>query len=248
MRVLIADDNQINREFVKGVLEGNDFRLAEAADGEEAVAICRESRFDAILMDIRMPQLDGIEATRQIRELAGYRDCPIIALTADLQLEKSRDLEQLGFSACLLKPVSRDRLLAMLQQQLDPDAAADPEDSKPAAASPVDRQAALAAAGGSEDLVDRLLQMLRVELSAFLPRIEQAIAGERWAEARDMAHKTRGSAGYTGAKVLQEAASQLELAITREQPSEIHQAFQVLKQAAFDLERYLQQRGAESGA
>ncbi len=241
MRVLVADDNQINREFIKGVLERERFLIAEAADGRAAVECCRAGAFDLILMDIRMPGMDGVAAAREIRALPGFEQgaTTLIALTADLQLQQQTDLMQEGFDAVLLKPISRARLLETIEQTPGRRPA---RDRSGTARAPIDHDAALAAAGGSRDLVDRLTAMLVEETAQFLPRIETAIEAGDYAAAREMAHKTRGSAGYTGARVLQQTAAELELALTRRQRDEIDQALKHLRTAIAELNDYVKRR------
>ena len=244
MRVLIADDNQINRAFVRGVLEREHFQITEAPDGRSAVDCCRQDTFDVILMDIRMPGMDGVQAARKIRSFPGFEagEIAIIALTADLQLQQQTDLLQQGFDAVLLKPVSRVTLLDTLRQ---PSGASSSGDHSDAARGPIDEEAALAAAGGNRQLVDRLLSMLIEELGQFLPRIDAAIDTGDLANAREMAHKIRGSAGYTGARELQQAATELELSCARQQMAEISEALQHLRAASEELNEHFQRRSAD---
>jgi signal transduction histidine kinase/PAS domain-containing protein len=82
-RVLVVDDEPVNREVALMQLEAVDLLVDAAADGEEAVARARKNSYAAIFMDMQMPRLNGIEATRQIRQLAEYRNIPIIAMTAN---------------------------------------------------------------------------------------------------------------------------------------------------------------------
>lgn len=208
-RVLIADDNEINREFLFGVLAGEDYQIEQAVDGRAAIELCRKRTFDVILMDIRMPEVDGVEATARIRELPGYQRTPIVALTADLAQRRERELLRSGFDATLAKPVARRTLLNTLAR-LSGEAV---EEETIAADAPIDRQAALAAAGGNAELVDRLTSMLARELDQFRPAIAEAIERGEPERAREMAHKLRASAGYCGAKPVQRAAAALEEAL-----------------------------------
>ena len=206
-RILIADDNRINREFLVGVLAGEEYQIEQATDGSEAIELCRLRRFDLVLMDIRMPGVDGLEATRAIRRLPALRDVPIVALTADVALQRDAIRDE-AFAATLTKPVSRRELLGTLAGLLN---VADPteEDGR----EPIAMDAALAAAGGNRDLVDKLTGMLQRELEDFEPRISAAIDRKDWPAAREMVHKLRASAGYCGALPLAQAAQALEEAL-----------------------------------
>lgn len=120
LRVLVVDDNATNRLLLKRYLKGSASGIAEAADGAEAVARHEEGGFDVILMDIQMPVMDGIEATRQIRrrevaqQLSPVR---IIAVTANIMEHQSRGYLQEGMNDVLGKPVSKKTLLAKLEEE-----------------------------------------------------------------------------------------------------------------------------------
>ncbi|MCP5420193.1 MAG: response regulator [Gammaproteobacteria bacterium] len=114
-RVLIVDDNRINRRLARSILDAFTLRIDEAAQGEEAIAACQSTRYDLILMDIRMPGMDGMAVTRHLRQTAGglNQSTPIIGLTADL-LREDRDLIlSAGMNDCLYKPLSPDALEAI---------------------------------------------------------------------------------------------------------------------------------------
>ncbi|MEM9183086.1 MAG: response regulator [Pseudomonadota bacterium] len=232
MRILIADDNDINRDFLKAALGDPGIQIEEAVNGRQALDHFLQQPFDLVLMDIRMPEMDGIEATRAIRQAesrAGRtHGAKIIGLTADLQLSTTTNLQQQGFDNCLAKPISRDTV----RQLLASDVAPEPTMEESSATPVMDREAALAAAGGNVELLDRLMGMLQQELTRFLPEIRQAVASNDFAAARAPVHKLRGSAGYTGCLELKETAAKLELALTRGQPGEITPALDELAKAA----------------
>ncbi len=119
-RVLIVDDSPDNRLLLRAFLKGAASVLDEAADGREGVALFRERRYDVVLMDMHMPQMDGIEATRAMRALERERGgprTPILALTADDSVhDRQRSLEA-GCDEHLVKPVSKRALLAALAGQ-----------------------------------------------------------------------------------------------------------------------------------
>ena len=116
-QVLVAEDNPVNRRIVGKMLETLALSVTFAHDGSEAVAHCRQSRFDLVLMDISMPTMDGIEATGHIRAQDNFStpaSVPIIALTAHaLEEEKQRTLAA-GLDDYLVKPISRESLLSAL--------------------------------------------------------------------------------------------------------------------------------------
>ena len=118
-RVLVVDDEPINREIAKIQLESAGLSVDVAEDGADAVAMAQDVTYAAIFMDMQMPNIDGLEATQQIRRVPGYRDTPIIAMTANAFAEdKARCLEA-GMSDFIAKPFVPDQLFVALLRGLD---------------------------------------------------------------------------------------------------------------------------------
>jgi CheY-like chemotaxis protein len=121
--ILIVDDNATNRMVAGALCEMFGCTTQTADDGVEAVEAARASRFDLILMDIKMPRMDGIEATRAIRRLPGALGrVPIVALTANCDAEAAKIYLDSGMDAVVEKPIKPDRLLETLQMVLEPEA------------------------------------------------------------------------------------------------------------------------------
>jgi len=115
VRVLVTDDHPANRELVRLFLAGIGATITEAEDGEAAVDIAAEQAFDVILMDLRMPKLDGIGAVTRIRGVAGPNQAtPILAFTADAESAFDDRLQSLGFDGAVAKPVEPGRLIAAI--------------------------------------------------------------------------------------------------------------------------------------
>jgi len=118
-RVLLVEDNPVNQTVIEAMLRSLGYRVSLVADGAQAVHSASQEAFDAILMDCRLPIMDGYEATRLIRQLAGRADTPIIALTANaLQGDREACL-QAGMNDYLAKPFKRADLQQILQRWLD---------------------------------------------------------------------------------------------------------------------------------
>ena len=125
LRVLIADDNRINQQVVAKILEKSGHRTETVANGEQALDALESSAFDLVLMDVNMPVLNGIEATKLYRFAAlGQRRVPILALTADATAATAKRCTEAGMDACVTKPVEPARLLALIDRLV---ATADPE-------------------------------------------------------------------------------------------------------------------------
>jgi PAS domain S-box-containing protein len=117
-RILIVDDEPVNREVAQMQLEFVELDVDTAADGAEAVVMARKNFYAAIFMDMQMPKLNGVEATQQIRQLPGYRDTPIIAMTANAFAEDKAQCYAAGMNDFLTKPFNPDELFATLLRSL----------------------------------------------------------------------------------------------------------------------------------
>ncbi|MCC5920381.1 MAG: PAS domain S-box protein [Cyclobacteriaceae bacterium] len=124
-KVLLVDDNQINRQVASETLKKVGCHVEVAVDGAQAIAICQKEKFDIILMDVQMPKMDGVEATQYIKAHQ-LSDAPIIALTAYSMKEDESKFIQLGMDDYLSKPVKSDMLINKIKKWMtgqveDPD-------------------------------------------------------------------------------------------------------------------------------
>jgi len=115
LRILLADDNRTNQVVVAKILERGGHRTEVVANGEEALDALDRSSFDLVLMDVNMPVMNGIEATKLYRFTSlGERRVPILAMTADATPEAAERCVEAGMDACVVKPVEPARLLAII--------------------------------------------------------------------------------------------------------------------------------------
>ncbi|MDD9877421.1 MAG: CHASE domain-containing protein [Magnetovibrio sp.] len=119
LRILVAEDNELNQMILNSVLEPLGHDITIVSSGMEAVETVKSGGFDIILMDVRMPELDGPEATQAIRRLPGeVADIPIVAVTADVMEENVRGYAAAGMNATVFKPIDRRRLLSTINDVL----------------------------------------------------------------------------------------------------------------------------------
>jgi two-component system, sensor histidine kinase len=119
-RILIVDDHPANRDLLRIMLQAADCETAEAADGEQALAVLAVQPFDLVLMDVRMPVMDGIAATRAIRALdTPLRDVPVLAVTAEAMPEDAARCIAAGMDGHLAKPVTQAKLYAAIEAVFD---------------------------------------------------------------------------------------------------------------------------------
>jgi len=115
LSILVAEDNFIIRKLICKLLERQNFRPDLVCNGKEAVAAVRQKAYDLVLMDMQMPEMDGISAARAIRALAGpERDVPIIALTANALMGQREECRAAGMNDFLTKPIQPDTLYAAI--------------------------------------------------------------------------------------------------------------------------------------
>ena len=118
-RILVADDESINQEIARMLLEDVGLQVDTVDDGQQAVALAQTTTYAAIFMDMQMPHLDGVAATRQIREIFGYQTVPIIAMTANAFAEDKARCLDAGMTDFLIKPFASKALFALLLRSLN---------------------------------------------------------------------------------------------------------------------------------
>src|SRR5580704_8637850 len=115
MRALIAEDNAVNRELLRELLEARAFDVSEACDGEEALEMIARERPDVLLLDLGMPKLDGFGVLRKIRESTQLADMPVLAVTAYAMRGDREKALDAGFDGYVSKPIDA----VLLDQELD---------------------------------------------------------------------------------------------------------------------------------
>ncbi|HKA61522.1 MAG TPA: response regulator [Methylomirabilota bacterium] len=113
--VLYVEDNEFNRKIVRQLLGRTSYRLIEATDGEAGVSTARAERPDLIIMDIQLPRLSGLEATRQLKAAPETADVPIIVITSFALAGDEQKARDAGAAAYLAKPYSPRELLGMIR-------------------------------------------------------------------------------------------------------------------------------------
>ncbi len=228
LRILLAEDGKANQAMAVGLLSkwGHTVEIAET--GQEAVDRWQRGSFDAILMDIQMPVLDGIDATRRIRELEGDRPgggrIPIIAMTAHaMKGDRQRCLDA-GMDDYVSKPVRKPELAAALrgrqtestppdhpatESKLDP--SENPMSDGPAAAI-IDWNTALEILGGDRDFHRSLLDSAIAEVTDLRPQLDRALKDQNCDVAERLAHTIKGAARAVVAVRTADAAATVEQA------------------------------------
>jgi CheY-like chemotaxis protein/HPt (histidine-containing phosphotransfer) domain-containing protein len=202
-RVLLAEDNVVNQKLAVHLLEKQGHEVVVANDGKEALAQLERQSFDLVLMDVQMPEMDGLEAAAQIRasENGTGRHVPIVAMTAHaMKGDRERCLEA-GMDDYVSKPIQARELLNVMARVAPPSAGA---------ATVVDADAALQTLGGDPGLLHQLAHAFLDDYPRSLARVRAAVtAGEATAVER-AAHSLKGAVGVFGAPRAMAAAQRLE--------------------------------------
>ncbi|HKJ76455.1 MAG TPA: ATP-binding protein, partial [Gammaproteobacteria bacterium] len=168
LRVLVVEDNDFNRQLMVTLLQQEGAKVSAAADGGSALQRLAGEPFDLVFMDVHMPHMDGIEATRRIREeVDGGAALPVIAVTADVFAEERARLDEAGVDGWLFKPISEEGLREVLQRWAPRTSA--PEVAADERAGSAERPAAIP---------ERLWGRLMTELPEHAARLEAAFRGE----------------------------------------------------------------------
>jgi PAS domain S-box-containing protein len=215
LRVLVADDHEINRKVVRLMLEQLGCRVEVVTGGQEAVEAVERSAYDAVLMDVRMPGMDGLEATARIRrcEAGRGRRVPILALTAHaMEGDRQRCLAA-GMDAYIPKPLTRQALRDALARWAAPPAGACEAEASGrlgAAGEGLRRDRLREVSGGDPALLGELLTGFAEAAAKALGHLEEALAAGDRARLADEAHGLRGVCATVGADGLAASCRHLE--------------------------------------
>ncbi len=218
-RILVAEDNVINQLVVKEFLKLSGVNVDIANNGREALQLLELHRYDAILMDVHMPEMGGIEATKIIRAQSKWKALPILALTAGVTREEREACEASGMNDVIAKPINPEALIESLRQWINPTNAvtsarsgdggnswAEIEEELPG----FDLCALKTMIGGDSGILRALLQTFFADFAGESSVIMASIQQPDLALAEKQLHRLKGSAGNLGAKRLHQASETLD--------------------------------------
>jgi signal transduction histidine kinase/DNA-binding response OmpR family regulator/HPt (histidine-containing phosphotransfer) domain-containing protein len=238
-KVLLVDDNDLNQEVGTELLRGAGLVVDVAENGEIAVEKVRAGKFDVVLMDMQMPVMDGVTATRILRELPEFDELPIIAMTANA-MQSDRELcREAGMNDHVAKPIEPRDLFACLLRwvryraapadQADggagnvltaPGSNAAQEPEVPEGIAGLDTELGLRRVLGKKSMYLNMLRKFAAGQNGAVDTVLQALDAGDWDTAVRTAHTTKGVCGNIGASSVQAQAGELEEAIKQRQPRE----------------------------
>ncbi|MDD9266131.1 response regulator [Paenibacillus sp. GCM10023248] len=201
-RILLVEDNEINQTVARNLLTGMNADVHVASNGFEALALMEAEDYDLILLDIHMPELDGIETAKHIRLQPKWRHIPIIAVTADSTLEKRLACIRAGMNEVISKPIIPDRLFEAVNGILN---------ERANMATPgLNKDEALGRLLGKTDIYHHMLRKFHEQSQGLVEQLGTAIRQTKYEEALKLLHTLRGSASNLSAYRVLAAATALE--------------------------------------
>jgi len=234
-RILLVEDNETNLQVARELLEQVGLEVVTAANGLEAMSLAAKEQFDGILMDLQMPVMDGLTATREIRKGTAPSDLPILAMTANARVADREECLAAGMNDHIAKPIKPAILYETLVRRLRPDVDMNtclknentPEPVPLEAASDlprlegVDVKAGLESVNNDWKLYVKLLTNFHNRHRGVKEEIQAELERGNPSAAQRLAHSINGVAGTVGAKRLSEISSQLESTIKKDDSDRI---------------------------
>ncbi len=223
LSVLLADDVEVNRELAKAVLERHNHQITEATNGQEALDAYAAGRFDIVLMDVQMPEVDGLQAATGIRKLEQERGAgrtPIVAMTAYAGKDDRDRCLAAGMDDYLSKPVKPNQMLEMLHRYCGSVAVVEAPAVDTPSSVPVEddgipvyaKADLLERLGGAETLIPRFIGLFFKGVGPNMAALEEAIAAGDPDKVRTTSHAIKGSSANIGAMQMRETAAAIEMA------------------------------------
>ena len=231
--ILLVEDNEINQILVMEMLSRENHEVTIANNGHEALQILDNKDFALVLMDLRMPVMDGYEAIKRIRQHAVHSHLPVICLSASAQVEDRDTILSHGFDDHVAKPIDFEHLRALLQKYLCTDqknAASTLDETQATTSSAVNWEAALRHHADDRSLLIRLLKEFFRYYADVPDDIEALLSQEKRVDAERLAHNIKGLCGSFGATNMHRTAEAIEYAI-RDQSSEVSAAMEDFRKA-----------------
>jgi PAS domain S-box-containing protein len=246
LRILLAEDNKLNQKFVSCLLNQSGHQVFCVNNGNEVLEAMEQMMFDLILMDVQMPELDGVAATKKIRLSKNEKinsDIPIIALTAYAMKGDRERFINAGMDDYITKPVNFNELKWIMTRVLNTRRKNFTESlpsSKQINQLPsLDRQTGLHRVKGKEDLLNELYQMYIADLPELIQKMKIAVDNSDFETLSNTAHRMKSTSGTIGAVQSQHLSHQIEIASRNHNLKKVNQLFPDLMDEVKQLEKLI---------
>ena len=264
--ILLVEDNAINQELALELLKNAGVQAQVANNGVEALGILKKKSFDGILMDVEMPEMDGLTATCEIRKQKKFKEVPIIAMTANVLAKHRKAAEKAGMDDYIIKPINEQAFLSTMAKWIKPasvdsqepvdDFYSDEIEEIPEILETsgipriegIDTKLGLAIAQENQALYRRLLGMFRDGQRDFVDQFRKVHKDGDMKTLKRLAHTLKSVAGNVGAKNVQKMALKLENDCEEERPAteievRLEKVEEVLSPVLVSLEKLDESRG-----
>jgi len=241
LKILLVEDNDINRLYASTILKKWDCICDEAVNGEIALELLRKNDYDLVLMDVHMPVMDGLEATRIIRKsfVPPKKDIPIIAFTANAIKGEKEDYMEIGMNGYISKPFIPDELHSLISKFYNPNIEVN---NAPTFTSPFANLNYLKTiSDGNKEFLQDIVLTFIAQTPPLLTEMEEAVIATNWKLVGDLAHKIKPNLTLLGINQLSDLILSIELdgrannnTITL--PQRVHQFTDACKLAIIELE------------
>ncbi|MDX8399425.1 MAG: response regulator, partial [Gallionellaceae bacterium] len=240
LHVLLVEDNVFNQQLASVLLSRAGVLVSVAGDGIEALQALQEDKFDAVLMDMQMPNMDGLEATLQIRTDASFDSLPIIAMTANAMFGDRERCLNAGMNDYLTKPINYEAMYSTLGRWTQRAAAATipalAVSESEAIGRALDSDKAIASMGDQEIYL-AVLEKFIPNQGEVVESIQKALADADVKKAERLAHTLKGIAATIGAEALSELARQLEVSMRQDDATQYAQQLQSIATEMDEVKR-----------
>ncbi len=243
INILLVDDNKINLKLAKTLLEIHGIQVTTAEDGIEAISLSKSQFFHLIFMDLHMPNINGFDAAKAIRENNNpCQQTTIIALTANAMPEEQQQVFDCGMNDILLKPITEKQLLGIFTRWIDIEDSQIIEEleSDNQKNLIIDKILGLSLAGNNQQLADELLAMFIKELPFHKESLLSAKKENNFEKLKEIIHKLHGGTKYCGVPNLHDAAKQFEHIIDLKEDTKYDNGIKAVVIAINELNEYYQ--------
>lgn len=228
IRVLLVEDNELNQLVAENSLKHYNCLVTKADNGRIAVELLEKEQFDIILMDIQMPEMDGIEATQILRENMGVKT-PIIALTANAFKSEIDKCISIGMDDYITKPFAEESLITIIEKHIGRQK--NQSDAVKVRAMPYDLTGIQKLGQGDEVFIKKIITLFITQTQEMIPMIDLAFNNQNFAEIARLVHKLRPSVEAVGIASISEEMRELEVSAKEQsmESSKMYSLFEKIK-------------------